>query len=253
MRLLWRIWFCLGLLMMGEAAFAGCGPSAQVPEPAARQTKQEKPDASKDNPSSPPTAQKADPNLENKTETPGDTQQTEPKKTPGVENVPTAEPSPVPPSDSKIEPKAESPVESAPNGVNAEPKPPAIKPEANAVGANPKPHALRRRGVPSEKGKPRKVVVREGGTEEPAAQIVTGMAPDEANRKRLEAEQLLKSTDDLLQRTAPAATDPRGQETVSQIHNYIDGARAALKAGDIARGHTLAVKADLLAEDLAKH
>jgi hypothetical protein len=254
-RLLWAIaiWFCLGLLITREAAFARCGLPAQVQESTPPQTNQEKPAPTKDNPSNPSTTQKADPNTEPKTDTQIDMQQTEPKKTPGVENEPKTDPNAVPTSEPKMEPKGDSPGESPSNGVNVEAKPAAVKPDANAAGANARPHAFRRRSVPSANGKPRKVVVREGGTEEPATQIVTGMAPDEAYRKRQKAEQLLKSTDELLQLTAPSATDPQSQETVSQIHNYIEGARAALKAGDIARGHTLAVKADLLAEDLAKH
>ncbi len=100
---------------------------------------------------------------------------------------------------------------------------------------------------------PRKVVVREGGVDEPTAQIVTGMAPEEASRQRQDAEQLLKKTVSTLERIDPDALDREQQETVSQIHNYMGGAHAALKEGAIARGHTLAVKASLLAEDLARH
>lgn len=100
---------------------------------------------------------------------------------------------------------------------------------------------------------PRKVVVREGGVDEPTAQIVTGMAPEEARRQRQDAEQLLKKTVSALERIDPDALDRQQQETVSQIHNYMGGAHAALKEGAIARGHTLAVKASLLAEDLARH
>jgi len=79
------------------------------------------------------------------------------------------------------------------------------------------------------------------------------MAPEEANRQRQHAEQLLRSTEETLKRADPLAFDPLQQETVSQIHNYMDGARLALKEGDISRGHTLAQKAGLLAQDLVKH
>ncbi len=101
-------------------------------------------------------------------------------------------------------------------------------------------------------GGPRKVVVRQGGVDEPTTQIVTGMAPEEANRRRWEAEQLLVTTDLTVKRVAPGPMDAPGEETVSQIRNYIRGAHAALQEGDIARGHTLAVKASLLAQDLAR-
>lgn len=99
---------------------------------------------------------------------------------------------------------------------------------------------------------PRKVVVREGGVDEPTAQIVTGMPTEEANRRRRETEQLLKSTEETLRRTDPLTFDAQQQETVSQIHNYMDRASSALKEGDIVRAHTLAVKAGILADDLER-
>ena len=79
------------------------------------------------------------------------------------------------------------------------------------------------------------------------------MAPEEATRQRQHAEQLLRSTDEALKRFDPLAFDLQQQETVSQIHNYMEHARLALNEGDIARGHTLAQKAGLLAQDLIKH
>src|ERR1035441_5013634 len=56
-------------------------------------------------------------------------------------------------------------------------------------------------------------------------------------------------TEATVKRPAPGPVDAPRQETVSQIHNYMQGARAALKEGDISRGHTLALKANLLADD----
>lgn len=112
--------------------------------------------------------------------------------------------------------------------------------------------AKRRAATAAPAGAPRKVVVRQGGVDEPAARIVPGMSLDEANRQRRDTEQLLKSADDALRRTDPHAFDQQQQETVSQIHNYMTGAESALKQGDIARAHTLAVKAGLLADDLAR-
>ncbi len=101
--------------------------------------------------------------------------------------------------------------------------------------------------------KPRKVVVRQGGAKEPEAQIVTGMTPEEASRERQEAEKFLNSADENLRRLLGRALAAQQQEDVSQIHNYTAHAREALKEGDISRGHTLAMKANLLAEDLIQH
>jgi hypothetical protein len=79
------------------------------------------------------------------------------------------------------------------------------------------------------------------------------MTPAEATRQRQNAEQLLASTDDKLKRLAGRTLDARQQESVGQIRNYMDGARSALKEGDVRRANTLAQKAHLLAEDLVKH
>jgi hypothetical protein len=111
----------------------------------------------------------------------------------------------------------------------------------------------RQRAAPAPDGTPRKIVVREGGAKEPAAQIVPGMTPAEATRQRRNAEQLLGSTDNLLKQLAGRTLDARQQETVGQIRNYMDGARSALKEGDTRRASTLAQKAHLLSEDLVKH
>jgi hypothetical protein len=112
----------------------------------------------------------------------------------------------------------------------------------------------RRKHTPSApSGAPRRVVVREGGATEPAEQIVPGMTPVEATRQRQNAEQWLASTGDQLKQLAERKLDARQQDTVGQIRNYMDGARAALKEGDVRRASTLAQKAHLLTEDLVKH
>jgi hypothetical protein len=95
--------------------------------------------------------------------------------------------------------------------------------------------------------------VREGGADEPTTQIVTGMTPEEAERERGEAELLLSTTSETLEEIAPRPLDAGQQEVVLQIHNYIKDSRTALKEGDIPRAHTLAIKAGLLADDLARH
>ncbi len=110
----------------------------------------------------------------------------------------------------------------------------------------------RKRTAPAP-GAPRKIVVREGGASEPAAQIAPGVTPAEAARQRENAERWLGAADDQLKRLAGRTLNARQQETVEQIRNYMDGARSALKEGDARKASTLAQKAHLLAEDLAKH
>jgi len=114
-------------------------------------------------------------------------------------------------------------------------------------------HPKRTEPVPAPDGAPHKVVVREGGASEPTAQIVPGITPAESTRQRENAEQLLGSTGEQLKQLAGRTLDAPQQETVGQIRNYMDGARSALKEGDVRRASTLAEKAHLLAQDLAKH
>ncbi len=111
----------------------------------------------------------------------------------------------------------------------------------------------RRRATATPEGTPRKIVVREGGASEPAAQIVPGMTAEEASRERQNAQQLLGSTDDQLKRLADRVLNAQQQETVGQIRNYMNGARGALQEGDVSRASTLAEKAHLLSDDLLKH
>jgi len=116
-----------------------------------------------------------------------------------------------------------------------------------------KKHRAAKRATPAPDGAPKKIVVRQGGVDEPTAQILTGMTPEAAARERSEAELLLSTTAETLKEIAPRELDPQQQETVAQIHNYMTVARSALKEGDIQRAHTLAEKAALLANDLARH
>jgi hypothetical protein len=114
--------------------------------------------------------------------------------------------------------------------------------------------AKRRRRPTAEAadGAPRKIVVREGGASEPAAQMAPGMSPAEAARERQNVERLLGSVEEQLKTLADRPLDLRQQETTVQIRNYMDGVRQALKEGDVRRADTLAQKAHLLADDLVR-
>jgi hypothetical protein len=152
-------------------------------------------------------------------------------------------------------PVEQSPAETAPPAVKRAPEN-VTKQKANA-GAASATTKRRKRNIstpsPTPDGTPLKIVVREGGAREPAALIAPGMTPAEAVRQRQNAEQLLGSTDDQLKQLTVRMLDARQQETAGQIRNYMDGARTALKEGDLRRASTLAEKAHLLAEDMVKH
>jgi len=148
-----------------------------------------------------------------------------------------------------------APAETAPAAEQkASESAPDKKTDANSASGTPvRATAKRRKRAGTPDGGPRKIVVREGGASEPAAQIAPDMTPAEAARQRQDAERLLASADDQLKVLAERALDPRQQETVGQIRNYMGGARSALQEGDLRRANTLAQKAHLLADDLVKH
>jgi hypothetical protein len=128
------------------------------------------------------------------------------------------------------------------------------KTEGASASRTAKRHKVRRGAPkPTGAGEPRRVVVREGGAIEPTAKIAPGLTPQEADQQRQKTEELLSLTEESLKRLAGRTLDSPRQETVTQIHNYVDGAHSALKDGDTQRAHTLALKAHLLADDLLKH
>ena len=153
----------------------------------------------------------------------------------------------------------------APQAATTKSEPPAADKEASSEAAKKKTagapatkakkrHRVRKRAPkPVLAGEPRRIVVREGGTTEPPARIVPGLTPEEARRQRQNAVELLNVTEENLKQLSGRTLDSRQQETVAQIHNYVEGARSALQDGDTQRAHTLALKAQLLADDLVKH
>jgi hypothetical protein len=168
-----------------------------------------------------------------------------PQDTPAANS--TQSPAPAPPETTQTAPTKGKPL-AAEHGASDS----AAKKKAASAPASQR--AKRRRvRKPTQPGEPRKRVVREGGAIEPPAKIVPGLTPQEAGQQRQTAEDLLSRTEENLKQLAGRTLDSPRQETVAQIHNYVEGARSALKDGDTQRAHTLALKAHLLADDLLKH
>ncbi len=166
---------------------------------------------------------------------------------PATENAPAGQTSESAPAAS-VSPQAQAAETKTPDtATKTEPKKKLHAASASARTQRPK------RLSPSPTDSPRKVVVREGGAREPAAQIAPGITPAEASRQRQNAEQLLGSADGQLKQLEGRPLNDRQQETVGQIHNYLKVARSALKEGDVGRASTLAQKAYLLSDDLVKH
>lgn len=140
-----------------------------------------------------------------------------------------------------------------PPDKKAEESSPQKAPEKPRVNVSKRGVRSKRHAPPPADGEPRKIVVHRGGVREPVTQILPGISQEEADRQRESAEQLLAAADSSLKELGIRSLGVRRQQTVAQIRQYVDLARAALKESDTQRAHTLAMKAYLLSDDLVKH
>jgi hypothetical protein len=79
------------------------------------------------------------------------------------------------------------------------------------------------------------------------------MSQKQSSNQIQKADDLLAGTESNLQRISERTLNATQQETVKQIHQYMDQARKAMGEGDLDRGRNLAFKAHLLSDDLLKH
>ena len=99
---------------------------------------------------------------------------------------------------------------------------------------------------------PPKVVIKNGGSDEPKVELKGGTSEPQASQQRSSTEQLTSATEENLKKTAERQLNPSQQETVNQTKQFMDQAKSAVAAGDVERGHNLAKKAYLLSEELLK-
>ena len=97
-----------------------------------------------------------------------------------------------------------------------------------------------------------KVVVANGGAKEHESQLAPAMSQEQAVRERQNTSQLLATTDANLKSIAGRHLTPAQQNMLAQIHSYVNQSKAASDAGDLERANTLASKAHLLSDELAK-
>ena len=97
-----------------------------------------------------------------------------------------------------------------------------------------------------------KVVVRNGGLRESTTQISPGVNDQQAQSQRNVTSQLLATTDANLKKVSGQQLTPAQQSMLDQVNAYVRQSKAASDAGDIPRAHTLAVKAQLLSNELAR-
>lgn len=99
---------------------------------------------------------------------------------------------------------------------------------------------------------PKKIVVRQGSTSDPAVVLTPGGSARGSYSPQMTAE-LLSATDANLKEATSKPLTATQEETVNQIKVFMEQANEAVKAGDLDRGHNLAIKAHLLSDDLVKH
>lgn len=91
-----------------------------------------------------------------------------------------------------------------------------------------------------------KVIVKQGGTTEPAIQLVPG-AKSPQNR---DTAQKLQTTEENLKKVESTNPDSNQQDMIKQIRQFVEESKSATASGDLDRASTLAAKAQLLSEEL---
>jgi hypothetical protein len=98
---------------------------------------------------------------------------------------------------------------------------------------------------------PKKKVVRNGSTTEPAVQIAPSVPGRQASKALRTTDRLLATTDANLKKLSARNLTPAQEATVTQIKNYMEQSRKAADNGDPQRAYNLAHKANLLSTELA--
>jgi len=91
--------------------------------------------------------------------------------------------------------------------------------------------------------------VKNGGSDQPTVQL---KPPSDGQQQRSSTEQLNAATEDNLKKIEGRPLASAEQETLNQAKQFIEQSKAAISDGDLDRGHDLAQKARLLADELAK-
>jgi hypothetical protein len=151
---------------------------------------------------------------------------------------------------------APQPTTTSPSSQEPESKPADVSPSSVQPKAAGQPSATtkksRARKAHKHLSKPRKVIVRDGSTAEAISQLAPDMSTAEASHAKENTSQLLSTTEANLRRASSGQLNQNQLATVEQIRMFMEQSNAAMKAGDLQRGHNLALKALLLSNDLVK-
>lgn len=132
--------------------------------------------------------------------------------------------------------------------AGAPPKPPVLKHRKRRVHSGRSTRTL----AADSNGAPSKVVVRNGGAKEGSAQLTPAVNPIQAKNQQALTASLLAATDANLKRVAGRQLTPAQQSMVDEINTYMQQAKAAAASADTNRAQTLAYKARLLSDELAR-
>jgi hypothetical protein len=128
----------------------------------------------------------------------------------------------------------------------------ARKKASSKKASSKKPNAAKTKVSTDNQGS-EKVVVKNGGTAEPAVQLSPRLSEEQASHQRENTDGLLATTDSNLKQMSAHSLSPGQQDTVAQIRSYMQQAKVASSAGDLERAYNLAFKARLLSDELLGH
>jgi outer membrane biosynthesis protein TonB len=163
-------------------------------------------------------------------------------------NAPTL---PTPPAQSELPPPPPLPPLSQPA---QEPQPEVKKPSAKKPKKKPQVNANKTAPAPAPVTPEKKTstVVREGTTGANAnGQLSAGLPPAAEQRQRQSTIQLQQSAESNLRNLTRSLSDDE-QAMVQQIRAYLQQSRTADADGDVQRAYNLALKANLLSNDLVR-
>jgi outer membrane biosynthesis protein TonB len=170
-----------------------------------------------------------------------------PKERP-ISGAPTPTPTPEP-QQSSVPSKPEPTPEPTPSAADqAQSTPPKKKHHIN------KPSTATRSNDSAAQGNTKKTDSTTEAKAEPTPPglIAPTISANDASRDRSSAEQLLQSTETNLNSLGKRQLSSDEQSAVSQIRNFVALSRQALKDNDPARAKNLALKANVLSNDLTK-
>ncbi len=107
--------------------------------------------------------------------------------------------------------------------------------------------------TPGQETAPGKVVVRNGGASDPPDTLTPSMTEQQASTQIENTNSLLSTTDENLRKISGKQLDSNQQDMLKQARKYVEQAREAAETGDVVRAKNLALKAQLLSEELVKH